>query len=85
MTHLRKRAAHVRGGKRRGRDDMADDQITDVNEAWADLRTFLRQAEAAGELETIEGADPNLEIGAIYGNERVKISIRYFPNPVTIL
>ena len=30
-----------------------------------DLREFLQQADAIGELKTIHGADPNLEIGAI--------------------
>ena len=31
----------------------------------ADLRLFLSQAVASGELETIRDADPNLEIGAL--------------------
>jgi UbiD family decarboxylase len=35
-------------------------------EASADLREFIRQAEAAGELERVQGADPYLEIGALY-------------------
>ncbi|HET9148849.1 MAG TPA: UbiD family decarboxylase [Alphaproteobacteria bacterium] len=35
-------------------------------EASADLREFLRQAEAAGELERVKGADPHLEMGALY-------------------
>ena len=38
----------------------------DKIEASADLREYLRQAEAAGELERVSGADPNLEIGALY-------------------
>ena len=58
---------------------MADDQITDVNEAWADLREFVRQAEAAGELVKVEGADPNLEIGAIY-----ELSHEHFYPPVLL-
>ena len=33
----------------------------DKIEASADLREYLRQAEAAGELERVSGADPNLE------------------------
>jgi UbiD family decarboxylase len=35
-------------------------------EAFADLRTCLHIAEELGELEVIEGADPHLEIGALY-------------------
>jgi UbiD family decarboxylase len=35
-------------------------------EAAADLREFIRQADAAGELERVQGADPDLEIGALY-------------------
>ena len=35
-------------------------------EASADLREYIRQAEAAGELEFVRGADPHLEIGALY-------------------
>jgi 4-hydroxy-3-polyprenylbenzoate decarboxylase len=35
-------------------------------EASADLREYLRQAEAAGELQRVSGADPHLEIGALY-------------------
>jgi 4-hydroxy-3-polyprenylbenzoate decarboxylase len=34
--------------------------------AIGDLREFLRAAEAEGELQVIDGADPNLEMGAIF-------------------
>jgi UbiD family decarboxylase len=37
-----------------------------VSAAEGDLREFLRLAEETGELVTIEGADPHLEIGALY-------------------
>jgi 4-hydroxy-3-polyprenylbenzoate decarboxylase len=48
-------------------------------EASADLREYLRQAEAAGELERVSGADPNLEIGALY-----ELSLREFYPPVLL-
>lgn len=35
-------------------------------EALGDLRALIRMAEASGELERIMGADPHLEIGALY-------------------
>jgi len=38
----------------------------EVLRAEGDLREFLRFAEETGELEVIEGADPHLEIGALY-------------------
>jgi hypothetical protein len=34
--------------------------------AMGDLRVFLARAAAAGELKTIRGADPHLEIGALF-------------------
>ena len=34
--------------------------------AMGDLRVFLRKAEEAGELRRIRGADPHLEIGALF-------------------
>ncbi len=49
-----------------GGRSMADDHGESVTEAWADLRAFVRQAEAAGELVRVPGVDPNLEMGAIY-------------------
>ena len=51
----------------------------DKIEASADLREYLRQAEAAGELERVSGADPNLEIGALY-----ELSLREFYPPVLL-
>jgi UbiD family decarboxylase len=48
-------------------------------EASADLREYLRQAEAAGELERVVGADPNLEIGALY-----ELSLRDLHPPVLL-
>src|SRR3954464_5850372 len=35
-------------------------------DSQGDLREFLKDAERAGELETIEGADPELEMGALF-------------------
>ena len=34
--------------------------------AMGDLRIFLERAEAAGEFKRIKGADPHLEIGALF-------------------
>jgi 4-hydroxy-3-polyprenylbenzoate decarboxylase len=48
-------------------------------EASADLREYLRQAEAAGELERVSGADADLEIGALY-----ELSLRD-PHPTVLL
>jgi UbiD family decarboxylase len=44
------------GGKQKAFDE----------EAMGDLRVFLERAEEAGELRTIRGADPHLEIGALF-------------------
>ena len=35
-------------------------------EAWGDLRKFLEFAEEMGNVEYVDGADPQLEIGALY-------------------
>lgn len=40
--------------------------MSDSSEAQGDLRAFLKQAEAANELQRISGADPHLEIGALF-------------------
>jgi UbiD family decarboxylase len=46
---------------------MAGDRQKAFDEtAMGDLRVFLERAEAAGELLTIKGADPHLEIGALF-------------------
>ena len=46
---------------------MAGDKQKAFDEtAMGDLRVFLDRAEAAGELRTIKGADPHLEIGALF-------------------
>jgi 4-hydroxy-3-polyprenylbenzoate decarboxylase len=57
---------------------MDADRDTKI-EASADLREYLRQAEAAGELERVSGADPNLEIGALY-----ELSLREVYPPVLL-
>jgi UbiD family decarboxylase len=41
--------------------DEAEEQA-----AWSDLREFLRIARRRGEVEIVRGADPNLEMGALY-------------------
>lgn len=46
---------------------MAGDRQKAFDEtAMGDLRVFLERAEAAGELLTVKGADPHLEIGALF-------------------
>jgi UbiD family decarboxylase len=49
---------------------MADSDNQDLaarrNEAMADLRTFVREAEAEGELQRVKGARTDLEIGALF-------------------
>jgi 4-hydroxy-3-polyprenylbenzoate decarboxylase len=49
------------------------------NEAWADLRVFLEQAKAAGELVVVDDADPHLELGAI-----LELSHEHFYPPVLL-
>ena len=44
-----------------------------------DLREFLRQAREAGELHTVKGVDPELELGAIY-----ELSHEHFYPPVLL-
>ena len=49
---------------------MADSDNQDLaarrNEAMADLRTFVREVEADGELQRVKGARTDLEIGALF-------------------
>lgn len=52
---------------------------TAVNEAWGDLRAFIRHARAAGELVVVKDADPHLEIGAI-----CELSHEHFYPPVLL-
>ena len=47
--------------------------------AWADLREFLRIVEARGELVVVRGADPHLEMGALY-----ELSLRKTYPPVLL-
>jgi UbiD family decarboxylase len=47
--------------------------------AMGDLRVFLERAAAAGELRTIRGADPHLEIGALF-----ELSHEHFYPPVLL-
>ncbi len=47
--------------------------------AWSDLREFLRITEERGELVVIRGADPNLEMGALY-----ELSLRKTYPPVLV-
>jgi 4-hydroxy-3-polyprenylbenzoate decarboxylase len=58
---------------------MAINSSESVNEAWGDLRVFLRQAEAAGELVVAKDVDPHLEMGAIY-----ELSHEHFYPPVLL-
>ena len=48
--------------------------------AEGDLREFLRIAAETGELEVVEGADPHLEIGALY-----ELSLEHDYPPVLLL
>jgi 4-hydroxy-3-polyprenylbenzoate decarboxylase len=50
-----------------------------IKAAWGDLREFLRQAHAAGELHTVKGVDPELELGAIF-----ELSHEHFYPPVLL-
>jgi len=49
---------------------MADSENEDLaarrNEAMADLRAFVREVEAEGELQRVKGAETDLEIGALF-------------------
>jgi UbiD family decarboxylase len=60
----------------RSDDDRANDQRT---RAIGDLREFLRIAESQGDVQVIEGADPNLEMGAIY-----ELSLGHLHPPVLL-
>ncbi|MFM2130117.1 MAG: hypothetical protein RL477_1663 [Pseudomonadota bacterium] len=53
-------------------------------EALGDLRAFLRIAEEAGEVERVTGADPELEMGALYelSLERAQPPVLLFENMV---
>jgi UbiD family decarboxylase len=55
------RERQVRGEAMAGDKKKAFDE-----EAMGDLRVFLERAEEAGELRRIKGADPDLEIGALF-------------------
>src|SRR4051794_32991351 len=46
--------------------DKTEPQKRYDSAAMGDLRVFLERAEAAGEFKRIRGADPNLEIGALF-------------------
>ena len=48
-------------------------------EAWGDLRTFLQISEECGEVQVIRGADPHLEMGALY-----ELSLRKKYPPVLV-
>ena len=49
---------------------MTESSQTEINDlrtrAIGDLREFIKAAESQGDLKIIEGADPHLEMGAIY-------------------
>jgi UbiD family decarboxylase len=45
---------------------MASMKTPSIDEAKGNLREFIKQAESAGQLEIIQGADANLEIGALF-------------------
>ncbi|MEA2951254.1 MAG: hypothetical protein QOJ96_774, partial [Alphaproteobacteria bacterium] len=47
--------------------------------AWGDLREFLDIAKGRGELTVVRGADPNLEMGALY-----ELSLRKTYPPVLL-
>jgi 3-polyprenyl-4-hydroxybenzoate decarboxylase len=47
--------------------------------AWRDLREFLDIAKARGELVVVKGADPHLEMGALY-----ELSLRKTYPPVLL-
>jgi 4-hydroxy-3-polyprenylbenzoate decarboxylase len=47
--------------------------------AWGDLREFLRLSRERGELQVIQGADPHLEMGALY-----ELSLRKLYPPVLL-
>src|SRR3954471_21540723 len=46
--------------------DKSNVDEADKQAAWSDLREFLRIAQRRGEVEIVRGADPNLEMGALY-------------------
>src|ERR1700759_1552562 len=54
--------------RRRKTREMSKDDIDDElrRAAWSDLRRCLAIVEDRGELQHVDGADPNLEMGAIY-------------------
>jgi len=45
---------------------MVSMKHSSLNEAMGDLRKFIKHAESVGELEIIQGADANLEIGTLF-------------------
>src|SRR5919197_1046871 len=51
-------------------------------DAMGDLRMFIERAEAAGELRKISGADPHLEIGALFelSHEKLYPPVMVFEN-----
>jgi UbiD family decarboxylase len=61
---------------------MGRDESIPLSEELGDLRKFIIAARAAGELSIIDGADPNLEIGAIYelSQERLYPPVLLFQN-----
>ncbi len=45
---------------------MSEPDVEALNHALGDLRVFIKQVEARGELMVVRDADPHLEIGALY-------------------
>src|SRR3954466_4535479 len=60
---------------------MKADGITEASQraAWRDLRAFLDIAKERGELVVVKGADPHLEMGALY-----ELSLRKTYPPVLL-
>src|SRR6187401_1525755 len=64
-----------------GMKEMKADGITEATQraAWRDLREFLDIAKQRGELVVVKGADPHLEMGALY-----ELSLRKTYPPVLL-
>ena len=64
-----------------GMEEMTADGITEATKraAWRDLREFLDISKQRGELVVVKGADPHLEMGALY-----ELSLRKTYPPVLL-
>lgn len=66
------------GGKSNAPEDISVEPARlDRRAALGDLREFLRQTESAGELRIVTGADPHLEMGALF-----ELSLEHLYPPV---